>query len=43
MDFIRAFLTSGLEMIVLAAVIVGGILVGKKLRDNKDAKDAANQ
>lgn len=37
MEFIRAFLTSGLVMIVFAELIVCGTVIGKKLRDKKDA------
>lgn len=37
MDFVRAFLTSGLEMIIFMGIIVCSTLIGKKLRDKKDA------
>lgn len=37
MEFVRAFLTSGLEMIIFAGLIVGATFIGKKLRDKKDA------
>ena len=30
------------KMVVIGAVAFGGILLGKKLRDNKDAKTSAN-
>lgn len=43
MDFVRAFLTSGVEMIIFMCIIVGGVFVGKKLRDRKDEKDASQQ
>ena len=36
--FLSTLLTTLFKMVVLAAVCVGGIFVGKKLRDNKDAK-----
>jgi hypothetical protein len=41
MDFIRAFNTSAIQMIVFAGIIVCGTIIGKKLRDRKDEKDAA--
>ena len=41
MTFLASFIQYLVSMIVLAAIgILGGIL-GKKLRDRKDAKDAA--
>lgn len=43
MDFIREFLTSGLKMIVFVGIILGGTVIGKKLRENKDEKDAAGK
>ena len=36
--FLSTLLTTLFKMVVLAAVAVGGILLGKKLRDSKDAK-----
>ncbi len=41
MAFLASFLQYFVIMIVLAAVSFLGILTGKKLRANKDAKDAA--
>ena len=38
MAFISTFITQIIEAIILGAVAVGGIRLGKKLRDNKDAK-----
>ncbi|MFA9375834.1 MAG: hypothetical protein ACERKZ_03670 [Lachnotalea sp.] len=43
MDFIRAFDTSALEMVLFLCVITGAVIVGKKLRDKKDEKDATQQ
>ncbi len=37
MAFISAFLTSGLIMVIFAGLIVGATVIGKKLRDKKDA------
>lgn len=39
MEFVSAFLTSLLQMVVLAGVIVCAVWCGHKLRDRKDAKD----
>ena len=36
--FLSTLLTTLFKIVVLAAVCVGGIFAGKKLRDNKDAK-----
>lgn len=36
--FLQALFTSLFKMIVLAAVAFAGILLGKKLRDRKDAE-----
>lgn len=43
MEFVRVFNTSGIVMIIFMGVIVGGVVVGKKLRDRKDAKDSSQQ
>ena len=37
--FLSALVQTLFKMVVLAAVAFGGIVLGKKLRDNKDAKD----
>ena len=37
--FLSALVQTLFKMVVLAAVAYGGIMLGKKLRDNKDAKD----
>lgn len=37
MEFVRAFLTSGLEMVIFAGIIVCGTVIGKIIRDKKDA------
>ena len=37
--FLSALVQTLFKMVVLAAVAFGGIMLGKKLRDNKDAKD----
>ena len=36
--FLSTLLTTLFKMVVLAAIAFGGIKLGKKLRDNKDAK-----
>ena len=36
--FLSTLVTTLFKMVVLAAVAIGGIMLGKKLRDNKDAK-----
>lgn len=36
MELVKAFLTSGIEMMVMAVAIVGGVVIGKGLRDKKD-------
>lgn len=38
MEFIEQLLFNSIEFIVLCAVMVAGVIVGKKLRDRKDAK-----
>ncbi|PXV96199.1 hypothetical protein C8E03_101834 [Lachnotalea glycerini] len=43
MEFISTFLTSGVEMIVFMGIMVCGIVIGKKLRDKKDEKNAVQQ
>lgn len=42
MGFITAFLYYACLFVVLVLVAIGGIFVGKKLRDRKDAKVAEN-
>ena len=42
MAFLASFLQYFIIMIILAAVAATGAFVGKKLRDNKDAKKAAD-
>ena len=41
MAFISSFLQYFIIMVILAAVAAAGVFVGKKLRDRKDAKNAA--
>lgn len=41
MAFLASFLQYFIIMVILAAVAAAGVFVGKKLRDNKDAKKAA--
>ena len=36
--FLSTLVQTLFKMVVLAAVAFGGIVLGKKLRDNKDAK-----
>ena len=36
--FLSALVQTLFKMVVLAAIAFGGIKLGKKLRDNKDAK-----
>ena len=36
--FFSTLVTTLFKMVVLAAIAFGGIKLGKKLRDNKDAK-----
>ena len=38
MAFLGSFLQYFIIMVIFAAVAVAGVFVGKKLRDNKDAK-----
>ena len=38
--FINAFLSQLIVMIVFLVIIVVAVILGKKLRENKDAKDA---
>lgn len=42
MAFVASFLQYFIIMVILAAVAVVGVFTGKKLRDNKDAKNAAS-
>ena len=37
--FVSTLMTTLFKMVILAAVAVAGILAGKKLRANKDAKE----
>ena len=37
--FLSALVQTLFKMVVLAAVAFGGIVLGKKLRDKKDAKE----
>lgn len=39
--FVNTFLTYLLLVIISMCVIVAGVFCGKKLRENKDAKEAA--
>ena len=41
MAFLASFLQYFIIMVILAAVAAAGVFTGKKLRDNKDAKKAA--
>lgn len=43
MAFISSFLQYFIIMVILAAIAVLGVFVGKKLRDRKDAKAAKEQ
>ena len=36
--FLSTLMTTLFKMVILVAVCVAGILAGKKVRDNKDAK-----
>lgn len=38
MEFIAELIQTAIEMLVIAAVALGGIRLGKALRDRKDAK-----
>ena len=40
MTFLASFLQYFIIMIILAAVAAAGVFAGKKLRDNKDAKNS---
>lgn len=40
MEFLAVFIQTAIKMVVIAAVAVGGICLGKRLRDKKDAKQA---
>ena len=42
MAFLASFLQYFIIMVILAAVAAAGVFVGKKLRDNKDAKKTAS-
>ena len=41
MVFLASFLQYFIIMVLLAAIAVAGVFAGKKLRDRKDAKNAA--
>ena len=43
MAFLASFLQYAVIMVILAAIAVAGFFTGKKLRENKDAKTAAEQ
>lgn len=40
MEFLSAFLTSAVEMVIFIAIIVCAVFCGHKLRERKNAKDA---
>ena len=40
MAFLGALIETIIKMIIVGAVAFGGIMLGKKLRDNKDKKNA---
>ena len=42
MAFFSSIIGYVFKMVIIGAVAFGGILLGKKLRDNKDAKTSAN-
>lgn len=41
MAFLAEFITTVIKMLLIAVVAFGGIKLGKRLRDRKDAKTAA--
>ena len=41
MEFLGSFLQYAIIMVILAAIALAGFFAGKKLRENKDAKAAA--
>ena len=41
MAFLGSFLQYAIIMVILAAIALAGFFTGKKLRENKDAKAAA--
>ena len=41
MAFLGEFILNVVRMLLIAAVAFGGICLGKRLRDNHDAKEAA--
>ena len=41
MAFLNSFVEYFITMVVMAAIAVAGVFAGKKLRDRKDAKKAA--
>ena len=42
MAFVASFLQYFIIMVLLAAIAVAGVFVGKKLRDRKDAKETSS-
>lgn len=42
MAFFSSIIGYVFKMVIIGAVAFGGILLGKKLRDNKDAKTSSN-
>jgi hypothetical protein len=40
MEFISEFLTQGIKMLIFVGIVIGGSVIGKKIRDKKDEKDA---
>ncbi len=43
MTFLASFVSTLVKMIIFAVIGFAGILAGKKLRTNKDAKEAASE
>lgn len=43
MAFLAEFIINVVRMLLIAAVAFGGILLGKRFRDNHDAKKAAEK
>ncbi len=39
MEFIKQLAFSSVEFVIIGAVMVAGVLIGKKLRERKDAKE----
>ena len=40
MAFLGALIETIIKMVIVGAVAFGGVMLGKKLRDNKDKKNA---